>query len=180
MRRAIGAGLDAVDGGVGFHLFAESVYSTNKARPDEFQVTLTKNEIPRGFNLTNETDDAMAMDSRGVELDQSVYRMLRDSVLADVTWLRILLLEERTPRSGGEVLSDGTQVTVWNEKPRQAARRFGRNWATVVTDSAGPPESDYLSGFDGPFWNYVDEHRAELEELGRRHYGSTRRRLFPR
>lgn len=56
----------------------------------------------------------------------------------------------------------------------------GSNRATVVTDPEGPHETDYMSGFDDPFWNYVDEHRAELEELGRRHYGSPRRGRFRR
>ncbi len=45
--------------------------------------------------------------------------------------------------------------------------------AVATTDPAGPPESNYV-GFDtDPFWNYVDEHRDELEALARRHYGSS-------
>ena len=48
----------------------------------------------------------------------------------------------------------------------------GAQRATVTVDPAGPPESDYLAGFDDPIYQHLDEHRAELEALARRHYGS--------
>lgn len=50
----------------------------------------------------------------------------------------------------------------------------GTRRATVGSDPNGPPETSYVT-VDEPFWDYVGEHRAELEELGRRHYGTAKR-----
>ncbi len=49
----------------------------------------------------------------------------------------------------------------------------GKQSAAVTVDPSGLPESDYLAGFDDPIFQHLDEHRAELEALAHRHYGSS-------
>lgn len=56
----------------------------------------------------------------------------------------------------------------------------GANFCSVAIDLEGPPASDYVGGWEDPFWRYLDEHRAELDELGRRYYGTVKRGLFRR